>query len=64
MTFLAQCAMCGESLRSGTGGGDPAYGFSVGVLVMLGVVLLVAGGFVTLVVVAARGEDEASGPGA
>jgi hypothetical protein len=51
--------MCTESLAAGKkpGGGDPAIAFSVGVLILLGVLAVLAGGFVTMVFYAARGED-------
>jgi hypothetical protein len=56
----AQCAMCGESVAQGSkgGGADPALAFSLGVLVLLGVVFSLAGGLVFMISRAAR-ENEA-----
>jgi hypothetical protein len=57
--LAAQCALCSESISSGSkpGGGDPAVAFSVGVLILLGVLAFLAAGFVAMVFYAARGAD-------
>lgn len=62
--LAAQCAMCGESIAAANkeGGADPALAFSMGVLVLLGVVFSLAGGFVLMVVRAAR-ESAPADPG-
>jgi hypothetical protein len=55
----AQCALCSESISSGSkpGGGDPAVAFSLGVLILLGILACLAAGFVAMVFHAARGAD-------
>ena len=49
--LAAQCAMCGESVAQAKkdGGADPALAFSLGVLVLLGVLFSLAGGLVLMI---------------
>ena len=49
--LAAQCAMCGESIANAKkdGGADPALAFSLGVLVLLGVLFSLAGGLVFMI---------------
>ena len=55
--LAAQCAMCGESIANAKkeGGADPALAFSLGVIVLLGVLFSLAGGLV-LMIFKASGE--------
>ena len=54
--LAAQCAMCGESIANANkeGGADPALAFSLGVLVLLGVLFSLAGGLVFMISRAAQ----------
>jgi len=54
--LAAQCAMCGESIANSKkeGGADPALAFSLGVLVLLGILFSLAGGLVLMISRAAR----------
>jgi hypothetical protein len=61
--LLAQCAMCGEALANAdkSGGGDPALGFSWGILVLLGFVACLATGLGGFIAYAARGAAGSGG---
>ena len=59
--LAAQCAMCGESIANANkdGGADPALAFSLGVLVLLGVLFSLAGGLVFMI---SRAAQEPTSP--
>ncbi len=59
--LAAQCAMCGESIANSKkeGGADPALAFSLGVLVLLGILFSLAGGLVLMI---SRATQEPTSP--